>query len=191
MTSALQAGREGTVAIMRSADGELSSALTTRRLKSPQIQMRRAQPSESREIARWIKEHHYTRRTPPGYVVALEFLSDGGRVGAMLLGRPAARSLDQDKVLELTRMYFVDEDPRNTESHGLAMMRRFVRTWLPQIRLLLAYSDPAQGHAGTVYEADGWAQFGHTTHKSGYGWRSRPNRNEDPVTPKLRWVRTP
>lgn len=23
-----------------------------------------------------------------------------------------------------------------------------------------------------------------TTHKNGYGWKSRPNRNDDPVTPK-------
>lgn len=157
-----------------------------------QVTMRRAQPSETRAIMAWIKAHHYTRRTPPGYVAVLEFIGAGNvRLGAMMIGRPSARTLDADKILELTRMYFVDATPANIESHGLAMMRRFVRTWFPGIKLLLSYSDPSQGHGGGVYEADGWAPFGSTGKKSGYGWRSRPNRSDDPVTPKIRWVRTP
>lgn len=109
----------------------------------------------------------------------------------MLLGRPSSRAFDADRIIELTRMYFVDEAPRNTESRGLSIMRKFVRTWLQGVRLLIAYSNPSVGHSGGVYEADGWAPFGMTTHKTGYGWRSRPNRSADPVTPKQRWVRTP
>jgi hypothetical protein len=109
----------------------------------------------------------------------------------MLLGRPAARSLDADRILELTRMYFVDEAPPNTESRALAMMRRHVRRWYPGVRLLLAYSDPEQGHTGIVYEADGWAPFGKTKGATGYGWKSRQGRRDTPCGPKLRWVRTP
>ena len=99
--------------------------------------------------------------------------------------------LYNSRILELTRAYLVDEAPKNSESHALSLMRKHVRTWLPGIRLLLAYSDPAAGHTGGIYEADGWAPFGKTTHKRGCGWRSRPNRSDDPVSPKLRWVRTP
>ncbi len=112
-------------------------------------------------------------------------------IGAMIIGRPSSRGLDMGKILELNRVYFIDETPPNVESQGLSMMRRHVRVWMPGVRLLVSYSDPAHGHAGTIYEADGWAPFGMTTHKSGYGWRSRPNRKADPVTPKQRWVRTP
>ena len=155
------------------------------------MQLRRCQPSEARKVLAWIKERHYLKSTPPGFVVVLECLEGKDRIGAFQLGRPSARSLDQDRTLELNRMFFVDEAPKNTESHGLSLMRKFIRTWYPNIRLLLAYSDESVGHHGTVYEADGWALFGRTTHKSGYGWRSRPNRKADPVTPKLRWVRTP
>jgi hypothetical protein len=83
-------------------------------------------------------------------------------------------------------MFFIDEAPKNSESRALSMMRRYIRTWFPQIRLLLAYSDPLQGHNGTIYEADGWAPFGKTKRASGYGWRNRPNRKNDSVSPKLR-----
>lgn len=139
----------------------------------------------------WIKARHYLKSTPPGYVAVLEILHGNDRAGAAMLGRPSARSLDADRVLELTRLYLVDEAPKNSESRALSMIRRFVRTWFPNIRLLLSYSDPEAGHSGAIYEADGWAPFGKTGHRSGYGWRSRPDRKNDPVTPKQRWVRTP
>ena len=152
--------------------------------------LRAGQPSESREIREWIMKHHYTRSAPPGYRVALEFLEGHDRVGAMLLGRPAARTLDYTRWLELTRMYFVDEAPKNTESRGLAMMRRWVRVWMPEIKALLAYSDPAAGHQGTVYAADNWARFG-LTRNSQIGWRTRPNRRDETPSRKVRWVRSP
>lgn len=153
--------------------------------------LRRCQPTESRAAARWIADRHYTRSKPPGFIAVLEFVEGKEVIGAMLLGRPSSRGFNPDRIMELNRMYFIDEAPKNTESRGLAMMRKFVRTWFPCIRLLISYSDPAQGHTGAIYEADGWAPFGMTTHKTGYGWRSRPNRKEDPVGPKQRWVRTP
>jgi len=155
------------------------------------MNMRRCQPSESRVSTAWIAELHYLKSTPPGFVHVLEFLIGRDLIGAMILGRPSSRAYDADLIMELNRVYFIDETPENVESQGLSMMRRHVRTWLPGVRLLLAYSDPAVGHKGTIYLADGWAPFGMTTHKSGYGWRSRPNRSSDKVTPKQRWVRTP
>jgi hypothetical protein len=156
------------------------------------MRLRRAQPTESREIRQWIVERHYLRSAPPGFVVALEFVDDAGdRIGAALLGRPTSRSLDAEQWLELTRLFFVDEAPKNTESRALALMRKWVRTWLPKTKALLAYSDPAVGHDGTIYRADGWASFGQTQ-LSKRGWRNRPGRaGNDTPSRKTRWVRTP
>jgi len=153
--------------------------------------VRRCQPSETREVLQWIKDHHYLRSTPPGFVFILEFLEGRNRIGAMQVGRPTSRKIDAERIFELTRMYFVDEAPANTESAALAMLRRFVRRWFQGIRLLLAYSDPAQGHRGTIYEADGWAPFGRTAPSHGCGWKSREGRRDECVGSKLRWVRTP
>ncbi len=155
------------------------------------MNIRRCQPSESRLTAEWIAELHYLRSKPSGFVHVLEFVEGRELIGAMILGRPSSRGLDADLVLELNRLYFIDDTTAYVESQALAMMRKHVRTWLNGIRLLISYSDPQQGHEGTIYRADGWAPFGMSTHKSGYGWASRPNRKADPVTPKQRWVRTP
>lgn len=153
--------------------------------------LRRCQPSESRARSRWIAERHYLQSCPPGFVAVLEFVDGSDVVGGMLLGRPSARQYDPDRILQLHRVFFADAQPKNTESRGLAMMRRWVRTWVPQIRLLLTYSDPEQGHTGTIYDADGWACLGLTDEAWGYGWKSRNGRRDQRVSRKLRWVRTP
>jgi hypothetical protein len=153
--------------------------------------VRRCQPSESRELSGWIGSRHYLRFSPPGYVAAFEFLLDGARAGGALLGRPTARSMDPDRILELTRFYCIDAAPKNSESQALAKIRRQVRTWFPRVKLLLAYSDPVQGHTGVIYEADGWAPFGMTDRNHGRGWQARPGRREEKQSRKQRWVRTP
>ena len=153
--------------------------------------LRRCQPSESLNLRDWIISNHYTHAAPPGFRVALEFIEDASRVGGMLLGIPNARELPCPPWLELTRMYFTDAMPKNTESQGLGMMRRWVRKWLPDIRMLIAYSNPAAGHTGTVYAADGWGKFGETRARH-EGWENRPGRRgEVGYTPKARWLRTP
>lgn len=155
------------------------------------MNLRRCQPSEARATSQWIALHHYLQACPPGFVQVIEFTEGRELIGAMLLGRPAAKEYDPNLILQLHRMFFVDEAPKNTESRALSMMRKHVRTWLPQIRLLLSYSDPSVGHEGTIYEADGWARFGKTDGAWGFGWSSRKGRREAPVSKKQRWVRTP
>jgi hypothetical protein len=153
--------------------------------------MRRAQPSETADLKEWIGDHHYLASAPPGFIFLLEFIEGPQRVGGMILGRPAARQYDPNSIMQLHRVFFVDEMPKNTESKALATMRKFVRVWYPTIRLLLSYSDPEQGHAGTIYAADGWCPLGMTDGAWGYGWASRQNRRDQPISKKQRWVRTP
>lgn len=126
----------------------------------------------------WIKQHHYLHSTPAGARVRMEFyipcsdayqfvqgtgvsLSDldmrDGKylVGAMMWGRPTSRKIDQKSILELTRCCFLDFMPKNTESKGLAKARAWIRTHLPEVKGLIAYSSTAEEHQGTIYLADG------------------------------------
>jgi hypothetical protein len=155
------------------------------------MQFRRAQPSESVEVKDWLAANHYLQSCPPGFVQMYEFIEGRRRIGAMLLGRPAAKTYDPDKILQLHRVWFVDDTEPFVESKGLAMMRKHVRVWLPKIRLLLSYSDPGEGHTGMIYDADGWAPLGMTDEAWGYGWKSRNGRRDQKVSRKMRWVRTP
>ncbi len=167
--------------------------MSTAVLPQPTVQLsiRRCQPSESRATSQWIAAGHYLQSCPPGFIHILEFLQGKELAGAMLIGRPSAKQYDPDRILQLHRVFFIDETPPNTESRALAMMRKHVRIWLPGIRLLLSYSDPEQGHQGTIYEADGWCKFGMTDEHWGYGWKSREGRRDQRSSKKQRWVRTP
>jgi hypothetical protein len=154
--------------------------------------MRVAQPTESRELAAWIGDRHYLGPLP-GYALAIEYMLGRERVGGSLWGSPTARGYRSDAygaMLQLTRLYLVDDTPDHAESRALALARKHIRTWLPRVTLLVTYSDPAQGHEGTIYAADGWTRFG-LTKGDGHSFESRPGRRARGASRKQRWVRTP
>lgn len=138
----------------------------------------------------WVAANHYTDSAPPGFRAVLEYSLGKDLIGAMIVGRPSTRALDPQEWLEVTRIYFLDDTPKNVESRALGMMRKFVRIWMPEVRMLISYADPEQGHEGVIYRADGWAQFG-MTKASKRGWDNRAGRKGGPATAKLRFLRTP
>jgi hypothetical protein len=71
----------------------------------------------------------------------------------------------------------------------LAQMRAWIRGNMPEIRRLITYHDPAHHH-GTIYKADNWHPAP-TTHKTGAGWSSRPNRTIRRIHNLAKWERTP
>lgn len=139
----------------------------------------------------WIAAHHYLQSCPPGFVHLYEFTDGRNLIGGMLLGRPSVPRYDPDRILQLHRVFFVDDTERCVESQGLSLFRKHVRVWLPQIRGLLSYSDPTEGHEGTIYGADMWCPLGLTDEAWGYGWKSREGRRDQKVSKKMRWFRTP
>lgn len=136
----------------------------------------------------WIAQRHYLGYSPPGARLRLAVYYEGVCVGGMLWGRPAARAIDQRKVLELTRMYLEDFCPSNSESRVLGVAARIIRKRFPEVTTLLAYSDPAYGHEGTIYKAAGWRFSGATI---GHPWSKRPDghkRKNVATGSKLRWT---
>lgn len=151
----------------------------------------RIEVTTSIELDAWLRERHYLKSTPAGARLRLWVLNDAGqRIGATLWGRPTARSYDPDTLLELTRMYLVDDTEPNAESRALALARKYIRKHLPQIKGIIAYSSTGQGHEGTIYAADNWFNVG-MTRKRKNGWTSREGREERDLAQKIRWVRTP
>jgi len=147
--------------------------------------------SQSTELDRWLAERHYLKSTPAGARLRLWILDDfGNRIGAMMWGRPTARSLDQQSLLELTRMYLVDGTEHCAESKALAMARKYIRKHMPEIKGLIAYSSIGAGHEGTIYKADGWFVVGLTSRRTS-GWTSRADREDRDLSQKIKWVRSP
>ena len=141
------------------------------------------------EIDEYIRENHYLHTTPAGAVLRMEFVDDNGsRVGAMLWGRNPSPKQEQKEVLCLTRMYFQDDTEPYIESRALAMARKYIRKHLPSIKGVVSYASVGEGHAGTVYKADGWFEVSRSRANSR---DFREGRRNIDVSPKIKFVRTP
>lgn len=139
------------------------------------------------ELDKWIIERHYLHSAPAGAKLRLWIKDESGNtIGAMMWGRPTARTYNQERILELTRMYMIDNTEPFAESKALAMTRKYIRKHLPQVKGLLAYSSTGEHHKGTIYEADGWFAVGTTEAKA---WNKKGRANID-ISKKIRWVRS-
>jgi len=101
-------------------------------------------------------------------------------------GHPTARIYNTVRIMELTRMYLIDGIGHCAESRALAMARKHIRKHFPKVKGLISYTSSAQGHKGTIYEADGWFAVGWTRARP---WNKTGRKNID-TSRKTRWVRT-
>lgn len=136
----------------------------------------------------WIAQRHYLGYAPAGARLRLAVYHNGACVGGLLFGRPSARLIDQWASLELTRMYLLDECPRNSESRCLGFAARYIKRHMPDVKQLIAYSDPSYGHLGTIYKAAGWTLSGTTAGREWHHSDGKPRRNKA-TGPKLKWIK--
>lgn len=59
----------------------------------------------------------------------------------------------------LTRLWLSDELPPNSESRVIGYLLRALRRDT-DLKFLLSYADPSQGHVGTIYQATNWLYTG-------------------------------
>ena len=77
-----------------------------------------------------------------------------------LSGQSITPLLDRTEVLELVRLFVFDDYGSNIESWFLGQTFQWLRENQPQIKGLISYSDPKEGHAGTIYQATNWEYQG-------------------------------
>lgn len=123
-----------------------------------------------------IEKYHYAHILGPvSYTLGIYYISDNEffhdykqLVGAIAFARPLGRlavksiseKLEAKQSLELTRLFIHDGYPKNIESFSIARSFDWIRENLPDIEVLLSYSDPEQGHIGTIYQATNWLYQG-------------------------------
>lgn len=94
--------------------------------------------------------------------------------GAISYGIPNARNIKglytedtQQGVLEITRLAFNDDSPRNSCSWFIAKTIKDLQTRYP-LRLIITYADTAQNHVGTIYKAANFTYHGLTAKKTDF-----------------------
>ena len=91
----------------------------------------------------------------------------------MVYGRA---SISHDKMLnslpgdyfELVRLFSFDWAGKNMESYCIGQSIKYIKENYPHIKCLIAFSDPEQGHIGTIYQSTNWLYCGITDKVGGY-----------------------
>jgi len=82
-------------------------------------------------------------------------------IGVCTFGQPPSPSLckglagveNKHRVLELNRLWIMDETPKNTESWFVSRCLKQLRQLAPERYYIISYSDISQGHEGIIYRA--------------------------------------
>ncbi len=125
----------------------------------------------SYEAAKYAVEHwHYSGSVPAGKLVKVGAWENGEFVGCVVFGRGANNNLgkpfelDQVNICELVRIALAIHKAPVSQITALAI--RMLKKQSPNLRLLVSYADPQQGHTGTVYQAMNWIYTGRSQAQS-------------------------
>ena len=89
-------------------------------------------------------------------------------VGVIVYGDPIGRltgqsisdEIDRTEVLELTRLFIHDGYGSNIESWFISQSFNWLKKNMPEIKALISYASPVEGHCGTIYQATNWIYQG-------------------------------
>ena len=107
---------------------------------------------------------HYSGCLPVGKLVKVGAWENGRFIGVVLFGRGANHNmvkgygLTQNQGCELVRIALTKHDSQVSRICALAM--RFLKAQSPDLRLIVSYADPEQGHHGGIYQGGNWIYRG-------------------------------
>lgn len=112
----------------------------------------------------FVKKYHYSGKVAPNSQLHFGCYLGGKLLGVMQFGP----SLDKAKIqglvkntgwgefIELNRMAFADELPKNSESRCIGVALRLIRKNAPHIKWVVSFADGTQCGDGTIYRASGF-----------------------------------
>jgi len=134
-------------------------------MSAKRIELRPIDGATARDLVRRL---HYSGTVVRNSQLHIGAFLNGRLCGVMQYGPP----MDRRKMLaavpgtpwsglvELNRMAFGDELPRNSESRALAIAGRLIRRDSPHVEVVVSFADAAQCGDGTIYRAAGFVLTG-------------------------------
>lgn len=125
-------------------------------------------PIAAKDANSLVRKVHYSGKVVNNSQLHFGVFLNGKLEGAMQFGP----SLDKRKIqglvegtswngfIELNRMAFSDQLPRNSESRALGIAFRLMRKHYPHIEWVISFADGTQCGDGTIYRASGFVLTG-------------------------------
>jgi hypothetical protein len=117
--------------------------------------------ADARDI---VRRYHYSGKVTQNSQLHLGVFLGRRCLGALQFGPPIDKRKTMALVdgtpwngfLELNRMAFSDELPRNSESRSMAIAFRFLRANAPHVQWVVSFADATQSGDGAIYRATGF-----------------------------------
>lgn len=124
----------------------------------------RVAPIPSADANALMRKLHYSHKVVMNSQLHLGAFLGGRLEGAMQFGPsldrrkllPLVEGTQWNGFLELNRLAFSDNLPRNSESRALGVALRLIRREYPQIEWIVSFADATQCGDGTIYRAAGF-----------------------------------
>lgn len=114
----------------------------------------------SHAVLKW----HYSQIMPTGKLIKCGVWEDEQFIGAVLFGRGASPhlgtmlNLDQTELCELVRVALRAHKAPVTQIVSKAL--KILKETSPNLRAVISFADPSQGHHGGIYQAGNWTYTG-------------------------------
>ena len=113
---------------------------------------------------KFFKLHHYNKKIVPNNKNHFGVFSEKKLSGVMQFGSPINKkgtiNLVKDTewygMLELNRMVFLNNLPKNSESRTIAICMKLIKKHYPKIEWIVSFADGTQCGDGTIYRASGF-----------------------------------
>jgi len=133
---------------------------------------------------------HYSKRMPKSKLAKIGVWENDEFIGCVIFGVGATADLvkrfgvSKYEGCELVRIAINRHE--STVSQIIALSIKKLRTQSPNLRLIVSFADPEQGHVGSIYQAGNWVYTGRTQASDEYiingkRWHGRALRHEKPV----------
>ena len=107
---------------------------------------------------------HYSKSVPVPPLVKVGVWEDDKYIGVVIFGRGANRNmltqfnLKQEEGCELVRIALQNHTSPVSRIVSIAM--KFLKKGSPNLRIIVSYADPEEGHHGGIYQAGNWVYTG-------------------------------
>jgi len=126
------------------------------------------------DIKNFIETNHYSHNingVKISYCFKVEY--NNQLVGGVIFGALSTTawkkfSNSEKKVLELRRLYLIDEAEKNSESRVIGSCLRHIKKNDENVELIVSYADPFYGHTGHIYKASNFIYVGLSGKDKGY-----------------------
>lgn len=113
---------------------------------------------ESKDVRQLIEENHYSHKCTPNHFLSFDINNGQGAIQLGFGIRPAKKNsisslITKDNYCEFDRMWLSDDLPKNSESHVIGLLIRYIKKNYPKIKFIITYADGSANNRGIIYKA--------------------------------------